>query len=81
MARALEDEDRGAVIFRNAINNLKFADDIGLLTESPEVLQLMLSRTDTESKRFGLSINEAKTETECISSGKNPLKITIGERP
>ena len=35
MARALEIDEIGAVVSENKINNLKFADDIGLTADSP----------------------------------------------
>ena len=62
MARALDVEDMGAVVSGRSINNLKFADDIGLLTESSTDLQSLLDRVDAESKRFGLTLSKAKTE-------------------
>ena len=57
MARALDVEDMGAVVSGRLINNLKFADDVGLLTESSTDLQSLLDRVDEESNRFGLTIS------------------------
>ena len=37
-ARALDKEDLGVVVFGVCVNNLKFADDIGLMAESEEDL-------------------------------------------
>jgi len=39
MARALEDDDKRALIFGTTINNMKFADNNELLAESTEVLE------------------------------------------
>jgi len=51
-ARALEDEKLGVIVSRAKINNLKFGDDIALVAESRDDLQLLITKTDTESQRF-----------------------------
>ena len=61
-ALALDEEDLGVLVSGVHVNNLKFADDIGLMAESEEDLQLLVTRTDTESHRFGLTISTAKAE-------------------
>ena len=77
MARALETEDKGAVISGNRINNLKFADDIGLIAESPADLQILVDRTEQESKGFGLIVSTAKTEVQCIPPENQPMQTSI----
>jgi len=63
------------------INNLKFGDDIALVAESGDDLQLLISKTDTESQRFGLTIITTKAEVQCISPMKKLLDMEIkGEK-
>ena len=78
MARALDVEDMEAVVSGRSIYNLKFADDIGLLTESLTDLQSLLDRVDAESNRFGLTISRAMTEVQCIPPEGQPLLTNIG---
>jgi len=63
------------------INNLKFTDDIALVAESSDDLHLLITRIDTESKRFGMTISTAKAEVQCIPPMKEPLDMEIkGEK-
>ena len=48
MARALEIDEIGAVVSGNKINILKFADDIGLIADSPAELQSLIFITEVE---------------------------------
>ena len=45
------------------INNLRYADDITLMTESKEELKSILMRVKKESERVGLKLNIKKTKT------------------
>jgi hypothetical protein len=77
MARALETEDIGANISGTRINNLKFADDIGLIAENPADLQSLIDSTEAESKRFGLTVSTSKTEVQCIPPSDQPMLSSI----
>jgi len=81
MARALESDDIGAIVSGTRINNLKFADDIGLLAESPTDLQFLVNSTEEESKRFGLTVSTAKTEVQCIPPDDRPMLTSINGVP
>ena len=59
---AIQDEQVGAKLQGQYINNLLFADDTVLLTETKEDLQFLVARVDTSSKKFGLTIDISKTE-------------------
>ena len=45
------------------INNLRYADDITLMTESKEELKSLSVRVKEESERVGLKLNIKKTKT------------------
>ena len=61
-AWALDEEDLGVLVSGVRKNNLKFADDIQHMTESEEDLQLLVTRTDTGSHRFRLTISTVEIE-------------------
>ena len=81
MARALDDENLGAIVSGSIVSNLKFADDIGLLSESADDLQTLIDRAQAESSRFGLTISTAKTEVQCISPLEHDWTSTIDGVP
>ncbi|KAK6055379.1 hypothetical protein COOONC_07117 [Cooperia oncophora] len=44
------------------LNHLRFADDIVLITSSPEEASEMLDRLDQEGSQYGLTMNTSKTK-------------------
>ena len=76
---AIQDLDIGIKLQGMTINNLRFADDIVLMTNSEEDLQSLVSKVHTVSKRFGLKINIGKTEVQMISKESQPLSVYIEE--
>ena len=56
-----EAQARIKIVGRN-INNLRYADDTTLLTESKEELNSLLIKVKEESENFGLKLNIQKTE-------------------
>jgi len=63
IALALENNEFGAKVSGFCISNLRFADDICLITEG---LQQTVDKVYTTGNRFGLEINRIKTEVQCI---------------
>ena len=78
---AIQDEQIGAKVQGQYINNLRFADDIVLLAETKEDLQFLVTRVNTFSKKFGLTINISKTEVQVINREKVQLDILIDGKP
>ena len=58
----LDELQAGILIGRRNINNLRYADDITLMTESKEELRSLLLRVKEESERAGLKLNIKKTK-------------------
>ena len=58
----LEETQAGNKIARRNINNLRYADDITLTTESEEVLKNLLMKVKEESEKPGLKLNIQKTK-------------------
>ena len=59
---SIEDSNIGLKLNGSTVNNLRFADDIALMTESEADLQTLVDLVHTASKQFGLTINIGKTE-------------------
>ncbi|XP_072025202.1 uncharacterized protein [Amphiura filiformis] len=78
---AIQDVQIGAKVQGQYINNLRFADDNVLLAETKEDLQFLVTRFDTFSKKFGLTINISNTEVQVINREKVQLDILIGGEP
>ena len=58
----LEEAQAGIKIARRNINNLRYADDITLMTESEEELKSLLMKVKKESEEAGLKLNIQKTK-------------------
>ena len=59
---ALEEAQAGIKIARRNVNNLRYADDTTLMTESKEELKSLLMKVKEESERAGLKLNIQKTK-------------------
>ena len=57
----LNEAQAGIKIARRNINNLRYADDSTLMTESEEELKSLLMKVKEESEKFGLKFNIQKT--------------------
>ena len=64
----LEETQAGIKIARRNINNLGYADDITIMTESKEELKSLLMKVEEESEKVGLKLNIQKTKI--IASGR-----------
>ena len=58
----LDEAQAGIKIAGTNINNLRYADDITLMTESEEELKSLLMKVKEESKKAGLKLNIQKTK-------------------
>ena len=58
----LEEAQAGIKIAGRNINNLRYADDTTLMTESEEELESLLIKVKKESEEFGLKLNIQKTK-------------------
>ena len=58
----LEEAQAGIKIARRNINNLRYADDTTLMTESEEELKSLFMRVKEKSEKVGLKLNIQKTE-------------------
>ncbi len=61
------------------INNIRYADDTAIITDSEQKLQTLMNKLVKESRNFGLEINRSKTFSMVISKkSQNPkCKIKI----
>ena len=57
----LEEAQAGIKIPRRNINNLRYADDTTLMTQSKEELKSLLMKVKVESDKAGLKLNTQKT--------------------
>jgi len=67
----LDEAQAGIKIARRNINNLRYADEITLMTESKEELKILWMKVKEESEKAGLKLNMQKTKitaSGCISS-------------
>ena len=58
----LDEAQAGIKIARRHINNLRYADDTTLMTESKEELKSLLMKIKEESEKVGLKLNIQKTK-------------------
>ena len=58
----LEEVQAGIKTARRNINNLRYADNINLMTESEEELKSLLMKVKVESEKVGLKVNIQKTK-------------------
>ena len=58
----LDKAQAGIKIARRNINNLRYADDTTLMTESEEELKSLLMKMKEESEKAGLKLNIQKTK-------------------
>lgn len=76
--RTLHWEHNGLKINGMYLNNLRFADDIVLLSEDPKELEIMLQSLATQSKKVGLHVNDDKTK---VMTNRQPIQIVLDSSP
>ena len=74
----LEEAQAGIKIARRNINNLRYADDISLMTEREEELKSLLMKVKEESEKVGLKLNIQKMKI--MASGPITSWEIDGER-
>ena len=74
----LDEAQAGIKIAGRHINNLEYADDTTLMTESEEELNSLLMKVKEESEKVGLKLNIQ--ETEIMAFGPITSWQTDGER-
>ena len=73
----LDESQAGIKIAGRNINNLRYADDTTLMTESEEELKRLLMKVKEESEKVGLKLNIQKTKI--MASGPITLWQIDGE--
>ena len=63
----LDEAEAGIKIARKNINNLRYADDTTLMTESEEELKSLLIKVKEKSEKTGLKLNIQKMKTMASS--------------
>ena len=63
----LEEAQAGVKIARRNINNLRYADDTRLMTESEGELKSLLMKVKEESEKVGIKLNIQKTKITASS--------------
>ena len=63
----LEETQAGIKIARRNINNLRYADDTTLMTDSKEELKSLLINVKEENEKAGLKLNIQKTKIAAFS--------------
>ena len=58
----MQNAQAGIKIARRNINNLRYADDTTLMTQSKEELKSLLMKVKEESEKVGLKLNIQKTK-------------------
>jgi len=76
--KALENVNGGVAVDGLTVNNLQFAEDIGLVSQSPQQLQEIATEVNKSSKRFELCVNEQKTKTMAIGKNREDINLQFG---
>lgn len=69
--RKLDWKEMGVKIFNEFLNNLRFADDVTLISNSENDILKMIKDLKTESEKCGLLMNKEKTKIMTNSSSKD----------
>ena len=69
------EDSKGVTIGGTQINNLRYADDTVLLTDSEDNLQNMMNKASEVGKLYNMKINAKKTNAMVISRNENKPKV------
>lgn len=68
-------EERGINIDGEKLTDLRFADDVALVTSSVADMEIQLSDLDSESKKIGLKMHKGKTKYMTNYTTDDTIKI------
>ncbi|XP_063616061.1 uncharacterized protein LOC134789360, partial [Penaeus indicus] len=71
ISRSLLDFEGGVLIHGREINNLRFADDIALITSKEQELEELTRKLDETSRKFGMEISAEKSKLMFIDGDKH----------
>ena len=75
MRNAMESSSHGANIGGRCISNLRYADDVALITEDKDSLQDLLLKINVASQQYNLDMNVKKTKI--MTCAKNDINVDI----
>lgn len=67
----------GLELYGRLVNNLRFAEDINLMSETTVGLQKITDQISQQWERFGLVINSGKTKVMTISKEQHDLQLSV----
>ena len=77
MEEAMEDLEEGIKVGGNLLQDVRFADDQGMVAGSEIGLQKIMDRLNDTALRYGMKINIKKTKVMRVSNNKGEVNITI----
>jgi hypothetical protein len=77
MRLSLERQEAGLELCGRLVKNLRFADDINLMSETTDGLQEITDQVSQQGERLGLVINSDKTKVMTISKEQQDLQTTV----
>ena len=76
MFKAVEDK-KGIIVGRMNINNLRYADDTVLISDSEHNVQVLLNAVNEEGEKWGMKINVTKTKAMVIHKREVAPNINV----
>jgi len=75
MMLALGENDIRVCVNGFVISNLRFADNISLLSDSDHGLQLIVNKVNTSSNRFGLTMSLVKSKVQAVKRDMSQIEM------
>ena len=80
VSTTVEELTGGVCVQGLLVNNLRFADDIALITDESNELKLLTNRLNTESTRFRVENSAEKSKTLAVGKTlRTPVKLSLKE--
>ena len=80
VSRTVKELTGGVCVQGLLVNNLRFADDIALITDESNELKLLTNRLNTESTRFRVENSAEKSKTLAVGKTlRTPVKLSLKE--
>jgi hypothetical protein len=80
MAKVLEGTEAGISIAGRLLNNLRFADDIDLLTATEDQLQELVTKLQEVASEMGMDVNKGKTKVMMTSKENKEMNIRMNNQ-